>query len=757
MPFILGGGPSLGSGGGTTGTTSSKITYSQITDANGYVWKVGKNAKGVEVSREMVGSATPTASTGTGGSGKSYSSSSSSSSSSVPMSYVEAFLEWMGRQPNSSEKAKMANEGWTEDTIRRYAVTNGGNGTLMQKAKNELRQIAAPFYGGDPSLIPDSLLKTLITSGDYADASYLTNTYFPLLKGASATNPNSTPFVEAWTEMTGRSLTYTATQKLSEIIKTYGYTDVAQAAWESWVKTTQSAATGNWGAEHRAAIGTTIASVLGRTATEAELATNSNLWNLNDDAMLEYVRATPEYQSIYSSKPAWMSETDYISTAKSYDAVMRWYYGGNVTVNPDGSLSIPTGSYYQEPTPVTTTTTVTPTGAPIWKSLTNAQFASDLGLVGITVVDGKYMKDGQEVSYDSLLTYLPANTYYKDAQGYHYVQEEGAVNPKTGAAATTTKPRATTQTTTTTTSGLGNWGISYVNPNMVTQLLNNNISPETLQQQFAWTEEADYYKGIYSDILAETGVGGGIDFYKLASGAKGSGAMRAQLQQAQNMYAFKEVWRDYNGTDPSASDYQYVSSNFVSPTEYAHRMAAKESAKAKIDTINELLGRTLDHQVTLSDLEGLAMGGKGSGEIQAMIDQATRLDAFTDTLYQYKGHEPTADDYAEIAGYPSAAAFKWEITVNEEMAEMGDDIKATWLKTNPTAPLSDEQLRIMIGKSEGWGELQKQYNKAQEEETEGETARKTAMNAEKIAPIYQATGRGDFAQSLAGLPDIGSV
>jgi hypothetical protein len=185
-------------------------------------------------------------------------------------------------------------------------------------------------------------------------------------------------------------------------------------------------------------------------------------------------------------------------------------------------------------------------------------------------------------------------------------------------------------------------------------------------------------------------------------------------------------------------------------------MAAKESAKAKLPQINELLGRTLDHQVTLADLENLAMGGAGSGEIQAMIDQASRLDAFTDTLYQWKGRELTADDYAEVAGFPSAAAFKWEITVSETMDEMRDDINEAMVKSGGAA-FSDEQLKIMLGKSEGWGELQAQYNKAEEEVSEADNARKTAMNIEKIAPIYNMAPQGGFKQGLQGLADIGGV
>lgn len=695
-----------------------------------------------------------------------------SGSASSSMGASEAFLAWVGRMPTAAEKSKMANEGWTEDTIRRYSVTAGAGtrdtASAWNKAADRVRQLAAPWYGGDPSAVPASLVKQIISSGDYADESYLTNTYFPTLKGTGATNPNAAPFVDSWTNMTGRALTYTAQLKLSEITKAYGFTDVGLAAWESWIKTTDSAATGNWGAEHRAAIGNTISSILGRAATDAELATNSNLWLLNDDALLEYVKTTPEYQAIYSGKPAWMDEATYISNSQAYDAVMRWYYGDAVALNDDGSLSIPTGQYKSPGTQVETKTTTTPTVAPIWKTLSVATFVSELSKYGVTATGSggdasKYTyKDasGNIINYGDLMGYLPASDFFKDAAGYHYVQVEGVIDPRTNAVFTgPTKPATTTNTSTVTTYGLGNWGISYTNNEIVNNLINNNISPEMLQQQFTWMEEADYYQGVYGDIMTEAfgSSYSDADWYKMASGAQGSGAMRAKVAEAQNRVAFREVYRDYFGTDPAPSDYDYLTNNFVSPTEFTHRMAAKESAKAKIEQINELLGRTLDHQVTLSDLENLAMGGQGSGELQSMIDQATRLDAFTDSLYQYLGHTPTADDYArEVAKYPSAAAFKWEITVQETMDEMRDDINAAMVKAGKQA-FTEDQLKIMLGKSEGWGALQAEYNAAAEAEAEYETARKTAMNVEKISPIYQVAEQGGFKQGLPALSDIGGM
>jgi mono/diheme cytochrome c family protein len=92
---------------------------------------------------------------------------------------------------------------------------------------------------------------------------------------------------------------------------------------------------------------------------------------------------------------------------------------------------------------------------PAWKSLTYDIFATELNKVGITVVgsgpSGTYTKDGVTIAWDDLLEYLPADEFYKDAQGYHYVQEEGAINPTTGLPAGVTKPPTTTTTTTSTT------------------------------------------------------------------------------------------------------------------------------------------------------------------------------------------------------------------------------------------------------------------------------------------------------------------
>ncbi len=481
-----------------------------------------------------------------------------------------------------------------------------------------------------------------------------------------------------------------------------------------------------------------------------------------------------------------------------------------------------------------------------WRSLTATQFKADLYALGFTVSGSGDSPKGWTYGFADLtvpfqdlqqfLNDLAPGIYYYDSQGYHYVQDPGAVDSSGNAAKVTTDmvsapgttvvpigtavnaydswnevtlpgtwgttagsaitpaPSTTGGTTTnadqmwhiwdeatgtytlspnppaaaspaivedgsTTTTSLTNFGIAYGDTVEAAVADNPNVSAADLANQLKWQEDAIYSGIVDGEALAEVfGITWGSDeWYNLASGAQGSGEMRAKLQEAMNRLAFREDYRNYFGTDPGPADYEYLDSNFVSPSEFANRMKAKESAKSMFGRVNELLGRTLDHQVSLEELENMVMGGKDSGSLEALIDEATRLDAYTDSLYQRLGHAPTADDYArEVAKYSSVNAFKWEITVQEKMAEMGDDIGDTFQKAYGYR-LDDAQLKILLGQSEGWGELQKKYNKALEEEEKQETNRRYAMQSEKITPAYSQAFQGGFRTGLPELPDLGGM
>jgi hypothetical protein len=730
---------------GSTGNASGPHLHFEVWGADGKVLNpsaVLSNTQSVSGNYAVTGDGT------SGGSGASFTAADR-----------EAFFDYMGRYPTSSEQSRMVSEGWDQNVLRRYAVQSGGTGPEMQALRNQIKQIGAGFYNGDPSQVPDSVINALI-SGGYS-LSYIRDTYFPMLRGGSLTNPSSQKFVDAWVDMTGRPPTYTATVKLNEIIKTYGYSPEAEAAWVSWVKTTDSAATGNWGAEHRAVINDTISQILGRSATEAELAKGNTYWDLNEAALLERVRATPEYQAIYSGKPAWMDEGAWIDAALGFNDVFRWYYGDRVGVNPDGSLTIPTGEFYQAPTQTPASTGVsqfTPLEPPQWKSLNNTQWAADLKGYGITFADGKYTMNGQEISADDVLSYLPENTYYRDSSGFHYVQEEGAIDPRTGQATTgPTVPRTTGvyDNTTTQSGGLNNFGVSYVNNDMLGSLVGGGYTPAQLRQEFIWQEEASYMQGIYSDVLTEAfGGSGGIDWYKMASGAKGSGAMRAQLVEAQNRVAYRETYRQIFGTDPDPSDYDRITQQFVSPGEMLREHQAIESADEMYEETNDLLMRVYGQGVSKNELKDMVLGRPNSGELKALINQATKLDAYTWIHKQYYDTAPTPEDYARYAGFTGPAELQWEIVTHEKVNEMRETVNEALVKAGYD-PFTDEELTTMYGEQEGYGDLLSIYRKASKKATEVDQAEDWQYNgAEQVDVGYTRTNFGTFKVAGTGLADL---
>jgi hypothetical protein len=274
-------------------------------------------------------------------------------------------------------------------------------------------------------------------------------------------------------------------------------------------------------------------------------------------------------------------------------------------------------------------------------------------------------------------------------------------------------------------------------------------------ESIGWGEDATVLQAQYGAALEQTGVSfDERDWYVLASGAIGSGALRAQIIEAQNKVAFREVFRDYNGgQDPTAADYEYLSTNFVSPTEYAHRTAAVEYAKQNIDSINEVLNRTLGLSVSESDLENLAMGGKGSGALKAKIDQATRLDAFTWEYKKRTGDVPTPAQYKEFLGYTGPEELVWNMDLAEEMAELGPDIKEVWEQFYKE-PLSDESLHIMLGDMVGSGDLKYKLKEAREWAKEEETREYYRWNEERAnTPIARAEA-GGFKLSVPGIGAI---
>ena len=686
------------------------------------------------------------------------------------MSQSELFFDWFGRYPTSAEKSVMETEGWNESTIRRAAVGavtrsqgfKNANGQALDEERARVRIALAPFFGYNPGAVPATMVDGFV--GERASSDYLSNVYGPQLKGVNAENPLAADYINAYTQLTGRVPGTDALAELTDIIKAYGFTDVGMAAWESWVKTTPAAITGNWGAEHRADISNVINSVLLRAATEAELSPNSSWWNLEGPALLEQVRASPEYQAIYAGKPAWVTEGDWLDAAFGLNAVMRWYHGDNVILNSDGSLTFPTGEYYEVPSataqPTGTTVTPAPAVKPEWKSLTTTAFNQDLTKIGFTVEGsgptGTYTIQGQNVAWNDLVNYLPTGVYYKDAQGYHYVQEPGAINPSTNVETPGWSPQAAAPANVTTAvPSLQRAGLTYVIPGMVADMFNNGYTPDMVKQDLIWFEESQFLGGVYDEVLVEA-FGSGFsqeDWFKVASGAEGSGAMRAKLVQAQNRVAYREAYRQVFGYDPSPGDYDRITQEFVSPGELIREHQAIESADEMYDEVNDLLQRVMGQSVSKSELKDMVLGRPNSGELRALINQATKLDAYRWVHKQYYDTEPSPDDYAQYAGYSGVAELQWEIVTTERIAELGPEIQEAFRRAYGYE-LEPDELQAMLGEQEGYGELRKLYTKAQEEVKKEETGVQAAHQEPKTEIAYGKAALGGFETSLKPLAEL---
>lgn len=673
----------------------------------------------------------------------------------------EHCLQWFGYLPSGWEQ-------WsTESEVRRAAVAQGADGPKMQQARQLVYQAAAGVYG-DPNAVSESIVGSLIADGFWNDQTYLRNTYFPMLRDSGidfSTAPASQQYVDAWIEMTGRPLTWTASNKLNEIVRQYGYTADGLSAWNEWVKTTDSAITGNWGATHRAEIESSYNSILGRAATPEELDPKGTVWNLNADARMEQIRQTPEYQAIYAGKPAYMTETDYLAYGRALSSVYTWYYGPQIDVTTLPATQAGTGNAAAIPqTPATPQQPATPAAPPQWKSLTVETFKSELSAVGITEQGGKYFKDGQEIAYADLINYLPAGKFWKDDRGYHYVQDAGAIDPSTGKAvsgpgvATTYAPPPVVPqygTANTNPADLTRFGINNVTPEEVNAAIASGMSPTDIANAFKWHEEAIFQQGVYDPIMQEV-FGSGFtheQYEALARGGQGSGAMRVQLMEAQNRIAYRETYRQIFGNDPDPADYDAMTSQFVSPAEMLREHKATEDAKAMYPEINDLLTRVYGQGTSEAELKDMALGRVGSGDLRALISQAEKMDNFTPFFEKYHGRKPTPQEYAELAGYSDPSVFQWEIVTTEKVAELEDDINKAWNMAYGT-DLSADDMFTMLGGMEGSGELLSQWKKAEEEMKRQETSTMGAHYADKTGIAYAKSATGGIQEAVPGLEEL---
>jgi hypothetical protein len=310
---------------------------------------------------------------------------------------------------------------------------------------------------------------------------------------------------------------------------------------------------------------------------------------------------------------------------------------------------------------------------------------------------------------------------------------------------------------------VGNWyynktpgegGFEFTDQEIAT-MLTEGWTPSSLTNYFTALENAIYSRDMYNPILEEVSGAGWTDdqWFAFANGGEGSGALRAQLVQAQNQAQFREAYRQIMGTDPTPADYEYLSANFVSPSEYLREEQAKVTAAEMYPEVSELLQRVYGTNVTEQQLVDMSIGRAGTGELRAMIREAEKLDQYTWIHKQQYGTDPTPQDYAKYAGYTGPEELTWEITTRERMAELGPDIQEAWT-FQYGAPMSEDDLRTMLGEQEGYGELRYKYKEAQEALGKEEAAWDWSMQAPSANIYYAPSEQGGFRNSMVGVADL---
>ena len=276
--------------------------------------------------------------------------------------------------------------------------------------------------------------------------------------------------------------------------------------------------------------------------------------------------------------------------------------------------------------------------------------------------------------------------------------------------------------------------------------LEEGIYPTELRNRNIWTEDA------WADLPGMNDLGKALgksysfnDAYLVASGGQGSGKIRAELIEAQNLRAFDTVFQLYNNRMPSPSDYAYLRANFLSPAVYAGMMKAKEDADAMFPEVDALFRRVYGYGADLSRLQAVAQGAQGSGAYSALIQAAEELDRYRLVWKNYTEEEPTPQQYAEWAGFAGPEELAKQIQVKELVDAEGPALMRKyndyWVQQG-VQPLSDDDIHTLVGKYEGWGAIDAKMQTALEHRQEVEQAQQQALSSGKAIGWVTSTPFG---------------
>jgi cell wall-associated NlpC family hydrolase len=282
---------------------------------------------------------------------------------------------------------------------------------------------------------------------------------------------------------------------------------------------------------------------------------------------------------------------------------------------------------------------------------------------------------------------------------------------------------------------MGRWyfrndNFSYSNEQL-TYFFEHGITAEEMGQRYSWTEKAAEQladaKGSWAYYLEAVGITLTSDMaYTMASGAEGSGALFAALLKGQNRRSFDEAFTLYTGHAPSAGDYAYLESHYMSANEYAQRMGAYEYSTEMFPQVNELFQRVYGYEANLEELQNVALGAEGSGAYKALITAAEELDRYTLPWREYARTDPTPAQYAQWAGFAGPSELEKLLRARELVRSKGREImdvyNSYWVMLG-AAPITNEDILTLQGEYMGWGAIDERLNMAADHRERQEQAR----------------------------------
>jgi hypothetical protein len=498
---------------------------------------------------------------------------------------------------------------------------------------------------------------------------------------------------DTWTQRTGQAeLTYTARLKRDEILRlAKGDAALADRLWNDWIETTQGYANGTEMAGKKEGVLSILRNLWGWGAVEAMLADNPNLV----DGIWKELGYGADPSVIY----AWArNHPNYQAGPQAADRreVIRQNYADIMRT------AIP-------------------------EELLNEWVAEGLS-------------DGQ------IMERLRQTPEYQERYGYKPVwMTEDEWNDQVEAY-----------------NSVGRWYFGGADgpfsdfafsPEQIADFIERGISPTELADHYRWTEDAiadlptmNYYGAALGKTYTLD------DAYIKASGGQGSGQIRAELIQAHARRSFDTSFAILTGRAPTVADYDWLERNFVSPEHYYQTETAMQQAEAVFGRVNELFLRVYGHGADVNKIQDVFLRRPGSGEYEAMMKAAEELDRYTWIWKSYYKTEPTPQDYARLMGYTGPEELLKEITVREQIASKGPEIKniynAYWTPLGYDE-ISDDEIETLIGKYEGWGAVDARLQKAQKRYDTYMESRSMALRwGTSIAPVSYTEFGGPQVPSL---------